>query len=100
MELDAKQIRQVQYVHRRIHGLQFTPSSFENVKAQEFLKIDVQNLYNTYKSERRDLVAYKGGHIEKDLLKSLNVPFVNLEDFDCPKVRDLIHMGFGYEVWI
>ena len=99
IELDSKQIRQVQYVRRRIHGLQFTPSSFEDAKSQEFLKIDVQNLYNTYKSGKRDLVAYKGGHIEKDLLKVLNIPSVNLEDFGCPKVHDLIHQGYGYEVW-
>ena len=98
-ELDGKQIRQVQYVRRRIHGLQFTPSSFENAKSQEFLKVDVQNLYNTYKSGKRDLVAYKGGHIEKDLLKVLNIPSVNLEDFGCPKVYDLVHQGYGYEVW-
>ena len=42
-ELDSKQIRQVQYVRRRIHGLQFTPIHvLRDAKSQEFLKIDVQ----------------------------------------------------------
>ena len=31
------------------------------------------------------MVAYKGGHLERDLLKELNIPAVNLEDLGCPK---------------
>ena len=29
-------------------------------------------------------MAYKGGHLERDLLKELNIPTVNLEDLGCP----------------
>ena len=60
-DLDAKQIRQVRYVRRRIHGLQFTPSMYENAKPHQFLKIDLTALYNTYKTNKRDVVAYKEG---------------------------------------
>ena len=30
-------------------------------------------------------MAYKGGHLEIDLLKELNIPTVNLEDLGCQK---------------
>jgi len=35
------------------------------------------------------LIAYKGGHLEKDLLDKMGLPSVNLEDFGCPKADSL-----------
>ena len=31
------------------------------------------------------MVAYKGGHVEKDLLNKLNIPYLDLETWGCPK---------------
>ena len=45
------------------------------------------------------MVAYKGGHIERDLLSQLDIPCVNVEEYGCPKVDDLVHLGFGYPLW-
>ena len=98
-DLLPTQLKQVMYVLRRIHGLPFTPSFFENAKPQDQLKVDMLNMYHFYKTPERSVVAYKGGHIEWDLLKYLDIPSVNLEVYGCPKVIDLLHLGLGYEAW-
>ena len=36
-------------------------------------------------NSRQTVVAYKGGHVEKDLLNKLNIPCLNLETWGCPK---------------
>ena len=38
---------------------------------------------------RGGLVAYKGGHLEKDLLDKMGLPSINLEEFGCPKADSL-----------
>ena len=99
-DLVPSQQRQANFVTRRIHGLPFTPTHFEDASPQEQLVQDVTDLYKLYMTEDKPVIAYKGGHIEKDLLKELELgPFVDLEDFGCPKVVDLIHAGLGQEVW-
>ena len=35
------------------------------------------------------MVAYKGGHVEKDLLDKLDIPNINLETSGCPKYKQL-----------
>ena len=35
------------------------------------------------------MVAYKGGHVEKDLLNKLNMPCLDLETWGCPKYEQL-----------
>ena len=98
-DLLPSQVKQVVYVTRRIHGLSFTPTHFENAKPQDQLPVDVVNLYKQYKTNQKMMVAYKGGHIEKELLSKLDIPSVNLEEFGCPKVDELMHLGCGQEVW-
>ena len=99
-DLVPSQQRQANFVTRRIHGLPFTPTHFEDAQPQEQLAQDVSDLYQLYMTEDKPVIAYKGGHIEKDLLKELELgPFVDLEDFGCPKVVDLIHAGLTQEVW-
>ena len=100
MDLVPTQQRQVAFVTRRIHGLPFTPTHFEDAQPQKQLAQDVTDLYQMYITADKPTIAYKGGHIEKDLLNELELgPFVDLEDFGCPKVVDLIHNGLGQEVW-
>ena len=99
-DLVPSQQRQANFVTRHIHGLPFTPTHFEDASPQEQLQQDVADLYKLYATPEKTVIAYKGGHIEKDLLKEMELgPFVDLEDFGCPKVVDLIHAGLGYEVW-
>ena len=43
----------------------------------------------TTKTVERDLVIYKGGHVESDLLKRLQIPCFNIEVVSCPKYDSL-----------
>ena len=100
VDLVPTQKRQADFVTRRIHGLPFTPTRFENAQPQERLAQDVADIYQLNMTPEKTVIAYKGGHIEKDLLEEMELaPFVNLEDFGCPKVSDLMHAGIGQEVW-
>ena len=98
-DLILSQQKQVAFVRRRIHGMPFIPTHFEDAKPQEQLAQDVMELYELYKTEAKTVVAYKGGHIERDILLKLDIPSVDLEAFGRPKVYDLMHLGLGYEVW-
>ena len=40
------------------------------------------------------MVAFKGGHVEKDVLKKLGIPYVNIELFGCPKFEKLTNLGY------
>lgn len=60
--------------------------------SQDRLPSLVKELYDTLKRDRDDRVAYKGGHMERDLLNNLSIPCVNLEAFGCPKAKDLPKM--------
>ena len=52
----------------------------------------VQTIYLQSMSKEWDCVAYKGGHFERDLLKSLGTPAVNLEDHGCPRYKELMEI--------
>ena len=46
------------------------------------------------------MVAYKGGHVEKDRLNKLNIPCLDLETWGCPKYegnyrRTIIELRFS-----
>lgn len=45
--------------------------------------------YNQVKSEDNNVVGFKGGGCEKELLQKLNIPFLNLETIGCPKYDHL-----------
>ena len=49
------------------------------------LKSLVKKLYQKYKTNTRTVVGYKGGHVEKELLQTLNIPSLNLETLGCAK---------------
>ena len=53
--------------------------------------------YDEVKRSESSVIAYKGGHIERDLLAKLHVPSLNLECFGCPKARDLINQMIWVE---
>ena len=45
----------------------------------------VRNLYAEFTTDHRTRIAFKGGHIERDLLSHLHIPFLDLETLGCPK---------------
>ena len=50
---------------------------------------DVFALWERFKTPKQCVVVYKGGTLEKKLLIQLQIPYVNLEDFGCPKFEYL-----------
>jgi len=80
------------YVYHRIHGLPFEDPPEENARHLENLKGDVLEMYQQNQSPERFLVAYKGGHVEKDLLRDLDLPAINLEHCGCPKFEKLVNV--------
>ena len=79
-----------------MHGLTFKDHPTEQAKPQECLQQDIFELYKTFKSLHQDLVGYKGGHVEKDVLNELNIPCINLEQWGCPKFETLMEKGFRW----
>ena len=73
-----------------IHKLPFGVP--RGVKASEIceLKSIVSSFYRDVKRDARSVIGYKGGHVERDVLRRLDIPCVNLDQFGCPKAEELI----------
>ena len=73
----------------------------QNVRAQyqrssRETKLNERRFYDNVKINDESTIAYKGGHIERDLLKELCIPAVNLEVYGCPKAEFL----FDKLIWL
>ena len=74
-ELTAKDKRTSQYVMRNIHKLPF--GVLGGVKASEISELNniVCSFYRDAKRSESSVLAYKGGHVEKDLLEQYLIIF-------------------------
>ena len=81
--LTAAEKKQTHYLTREIHGLSYTPDKRE-VQTNS-VRNYLQKLYVEFSTDQRRRIAFKGGHIEKDLLVSSNIPHLDLEILGCPK---------------
>ena len=88
-DLDHKDRRTVSYCTKYVHGLPFCPRHLEKAKDKEAVYIKVLELYEEFRTPERTVIAYKGGHVERDLLNFLEIPHCNLESFHCPPLRVL-----------
>ena len=82
-DLNYKDRRTVNYVYKHIHGLRFEAAYRKAALPQRDVEAVIRVLC------RGGLIAYKGGHLEKDLLDKIGLPSVNLEEMGCPKVDSL-----------
>ena len=73
-----------------IHKLPFGVPRGVSATELSALESTVRSFYDEVKRHVRSVLAYKGGHIEWDLLKKLDIPCVNLERFGCPKAEELM----------
>ena len=95
-DLSPKDRRTCRYVQEHIHKLPFdVPPHTEAIKISD-LEVIVENFYQETKVNINSAIAYKGGHFERDLLASLNIPSFNLEYLGCPKAEKL----FDQLIWI
>ena len=79
--------KHVRFLTRGIHGLSYDPDPREEIGFCPFQY--VRNLYAEFTTDHRTRVAFKGGHIERDLLSHLHIPFLDLETLGCPKYNVL-----------
>ena len=99
-KLSAKDRRTCQKnVMRNIHKLPFgVPRGVSATDLSE-LETTVRSFYDKVKRDARSVLAYKGGHYERDLVASLAIPAVNLENFGCPKAGELFDHLIWLETW-
>ena len=69
--------------------LTYQPHYQERAYEHDEVDIVLLRLYSQFKTEKRTVVAYKGGHVEKDLLNKLNIPCLDLETWGCPKYEQI-----------
>ena len=79
--------RSIAYQVKHIHGL---PQVHTRCNEDFLLYSEVLKLLRDEFLARADLVAYKGGVIERDLLRLLGTKGINLEILGCDKYNDLI----------
>ena len=95
-ELSSKDQRTCNYVMRYVRKLPFGVP--RGVKATELTALGgtVKEFYGEVKRNESSVLAYKGGHHERDLLANYTIPAVNLENFNCPKACEL----FSDLIWL
>ena len=92
--LTTKDRKSCMFLTKHIHKLPFGASRGSLMLNN--LHDIVKSFYDTVKENEESTLGYKGGHFERDLLKQLKIPAVNLEDFGCPKAEFL----FDKLIWL
>jgi hypothetical protein len=82
----------IRYQIRNIHGL---PIVRERLTDDFFTLEESMTFLTKEFTSNADLVAYKGGDIERNLLNNMGVHCINLEVLACPKYADLL-TNYGY----
>ena len=90
-DLSNRTKKQCQYLTRYIHRLPFGVPRGISTKRLDELNDIVLEFYEQNKVNDMSKLAYKGGHLERDLLAQLGVPGVNLEHYGCPKANKLFN---------
>ena len=86
-DLTCKEQKTAKFVINKIHELPFNNQASKIASPLTRLKEHVQELYENAKTPEKWMVADKRGHLERDLLKQLNIPAVNLEDLGYPAIN-------------
>ena len=89
-DLSPKDKKTCEFTMQKIHKLPFgVPCS---VKANEISELGdiISSFYKQVKRSESSVLAYKGGHIERDLMAKLPILAINLKWFGCPKAGELV----------
>ena len=86
--LTQQERRTVKYLRDMVTGLTFKPRPVEFQRGRIGLqkKRDIFSLWEQFKTPTQCVVTYKEGTLEKTFLTQLKIPFVNLEEYGCPKL--------------
>lgn len=87
----AKDQQTINFCFHRLHGLP-DQLTYQELRLSPFVDVSevgdqIPEWYNEYLYNVRDVVAYKGGSLERQLLEELQIPSVNLEECGCPKLE-------------
>ena len=99
-DLSYKDKKTVNFAKHKIHGLTYQPLYREKAYAQDQVNNVLRRLYNQYKTRERTVVAYKGGHVEKDLLDKLDIRNLGLPQMRKVKANDcrtVIKLWFSFK---
>jgi len=88
VQLTKEDYKTVHATRMKCHGLPFLPLKYEKARPLSALKGFVATVYGQF-NKGFDYVAYKGGTIERDLLRDLGIPGFDLELMGCPKFKEL-----------
>ncbi|XP_042913686.1 uncharacterized protein [Parasteatoda tepidariorum] len=77
------------YITENISGLTFEPMLGEPTISPHLLDGKIREIYSNCRTPYKHVIAYKGGHVEKDVLERLGIPCINLELFNCPKFEQI-----------
>ena len=84
------------WVQKNVHKLPLGVQTSTKAHPTHQLENIVQRIYCESKTDDSSLVAYKGGHLERDLLQKLGIKSFNLENIGCPKAANL----FDSMLWL
>lgn len=83
---DCNEWKTLNYIKYNICALTFKPMPTEkDCKPYYAANDQMLMLYERFRTKDRKVVAFKGGYCEKNMLIALKIPYLNLEDFGCPK---------------
>ena len=86
----------VSYVKRHIHGMTYNPDPREEIQSNP--RKVIRELYEDLSTHHRTRVAFKGGHLEKDELLRLNLPYLDLKKLGCLSYN-LLRDIYEEELW-
>ena len=95
-DLSQKDERHCKFLIENIHKLPLGVPRGTKAFPLKSLEGIVVDFYESVKKNKESTLAYKGGNLERALLKRLRIPSVNLESFGCPKAEAL----FDALVWL
>ena len=89
-KLSEKDWKTVNYCKKYVDGLILKCLPCEkDLHRVDDLKHLLKNAYCLSKKKDRNLFAYKGGIVEKEIWDELEIPNINLEDFGCTRYNEL-----------
>ena len=89
-QLNARDRRTAWFVQQHIHQLPLEgPPGLELLEINRLPAIVATFFANNVVNES-SAIGYKGGTVERDLLRELGIPSVDLEHFGCPRAATLL----------
>ena len=86
--LTPKEKQTVAYVRKHLLGMAFRPNKHERacgVFPQRDVPDHIVSIWERCQTPEARTIAFKGGQYEKHYLRALDIPFINLETYGCPK---------------